>query len=124
MTVAELIEKLKDSPQDWTVFVEPEHPNAAGLPAEDQVVGKVTSAGTSGCCNADGNGGVLYLPVYTGFGDCITKEGRFAEAGDPFLADRHADVDAGEFGGWMTDADYYDRISGSGTAPDATAGDD
>jgi hypothetical protein len=39
--------------------------------------------------------------------------GRFAETGDEFLADRHADLDAGEFGGAMTDADYYDRISAS-----------
>jgi hypothetical protein len=30
---------------------------------------------------------------------------------DDFIADRHADLDAGEFGGAMTDADYYDRIS-------------
>ena len=34
-----------------------------------------------------------------------------AETGDEFLADRHADLDVGEFGGAMTDADYYDRIS-------------
>jgi hypothetical protein len=33
-----------------------------------------------------------------------------AETGDEFLADRHADLDVGEFGGAMTDADYYDRI--------------
>jgi hypothetical protein len=32
-------------------------------------------------------------------------------AGD-FLADRRADLDAGELGAGMTDADYYDRISG------------
>lgn len=37
-----------------------------------------------------------------------------AETGDDFLADRHADLDVGEFGGAMTDADYYDRISGEG----------
>jgi hypothetical protein len=30
---------------------------------------------------------------------------------DDFTADRHADLDAGEFGGAMTDADYYDRIT-------------
>jgi hypothetical protein len=36
-----------------------------------------------------------------------------AETGDDFLADRHADLDVGEFGGAMTDADYYDRISTS-----------
>jgi hypothetical protein len=75
MTVAELIEKLKGDPQDWTVFVEPEHPNAAGLPAEDRVVGKVTSAATSGHSNAHAPGGVPYLPVYTDFDDCITEEG-------------------------------------------------
>jgi hypothetical protein len=38
---------------------------------------------------------------------------RLAETGDDFLADRHVDLDAGEFGGAMTDADYYDRISDS-----------
>ena len=32
--------------------------------------------------------------------------------GDDFVQDRHADLDAGENGGAMTDADYYDRISG------------
>jgi hypothetical protein len=36
-----------------------------------------------------------------------------AETGDDFLADRHADLDVGEFGGAMTDAGYYDRISAS-----------
>jgi len=36
-----------------------------------------------------------------------------AETGDDFLADRRADLDVGEFGGAMTDADYYDRISTS-----------
>lgn len=29
---------------------------------------------------------------------------------DDFTADRHVDLDAGEGGGAMTDADYYDRI--------------
>jgi len=38
---------------------------------------------------------------------------RFAGTGDDFLADRHADLDAGEDGAGMTDADYYDRISDS-----------
>jgi hypothetical protein len=38
---------------------------------------------------------------------------RITEAGDDFLADRHVDLDAGEFGGAMTDADYHDRISTS-----------
>jgi hypothetical protein len=36
---------------------------------------------------------------------------RLAGTRDDFLADRHADLDVGEFGGAMTDADYYDRIS-------------
>ena len=36
-----------------------------------------------------------------------------AGTGDEFLADRHADLDVREFGGAMTDADYYDRISTS-----------
>ena len=36
-----------------------------------------------------------------------------AETGDDFLADRRADLDVGENGGAMTDADYYDRISTS-----------
>jgi hypothetical protein len=39
--------------------------------------------------------------------------GRIAEAGDDFPADPHVDLDAGEFGGAMTDADYHDRISTS-----------
>ena len=30
---------------------------------------------------------------------------------DDSVADRHVDLDAGEFGGAMTDADYYDRIN-------------
>jgi hypothetical protein len=42
-----------------------------------------------------------------------------AETGDDFLADRHADLDVGEFGGAMTDADYYDRISTSSTETEA-----
>lgn len=33
------------------------------------------------------------------------------ETGDDFVADRHVDLDAGEFGGAMTDADYYDRLA-------------
>ena len=37
---------------------------------------------------------------------------RAAGTDDDFVADRHADLDAGENGGAMTDADYYDRISG------------
>jgi hypothetical protein len=40
-------------------------------------------------------------------------EARQAEAGDDFRADRRADLDAGENGGAMADADYYDRISTS-----------
>ena len=32
---------------------------------------------------------------------------------DDFVQDRHADLDAGESGGAMTDAGYYDRIAGS-----------
>ncbi len=45
---------------------------------------------------------------------------RSAETGDDdFLADRHADLDAGEFGAGMTDAGYYDRISAS-TEPATT----
>jgi len=32
--------------------------------------------------------------------------------------DRHADLDAGELGAGMTDADYYDRISASGATDD------
>ena len=50
-------------------------------------------------------------------------EARQAETGDDFLADRRADLDPGEGGGGMTDADYYDRISEapspSPTAPSA-----
>jgi hypothetical protein len=38
---------------------------------------------------------------------------RSAGADDEFLADRHADLDTGEVGAGMTDADYYDRISAS-----------
>jgi hypothetical protein len=30
---------------------------------------------------------------------------------DDFVQDRHADLDAGEFGGAMTDADFYDRTA-------------
>ena len=45
---------------------------------------------------------------------------RFAGTGDDFLADRHADLDAGEDGAGMTDADYDDRISDS-TETDALA---
>lgn len=30
---------------------------------------------------------------------------------DEFFADRHTDLDVGEFGGAMTDADYYDRLA-------------
>ena len=35
------------------------------------------------------------------------------EPGDDFTADRHADLDAGEAGGAMTDADFYDRTAPS-----------
>lgn len=31
-----------------------------------------------------------------------------SEMDDDFVADRHVDLDAGELGGAMTDADYYD----------------
>ena len=41
-------------------------------------------------------------------------EARQAETGDDFLADRRADLDPGEGGAGMTDADYYDRISEAG----------
>lgn len=40
-----------------------------------------------------------------------------ADPGDDFAADRpdrHADLDAGENGGAMTDADFYDRTEGAG----------
>jgi hypothetical protein len=37
---------------------------------------------------------------------------------DDFIANRHADLDAGELGSGMTDADYYDRISASAVADD------
>lgn len=37
-----------------------------------------------------------------------------AEDADDFVQDRHADLDAGENGGAMTDADYYDRTAEDG----------
>lgn len=36
------------------------------------------------------------------------------EGRDDFTADPHRDLDAGENGGAMTDADYYDRTEGAG----------
>ena len=37
--------------------------------------------------------------------------------GDDFTADRHADLDAGESGGAMTDAGFYDRTAGEELSP-------
>jgi len=76
MTVAELIEALKDEPQDWRVAVEPVYPNACGLAAGDQVPGRITGLGHSkrdrhpdgGLYDAEGKlapGGTVSLSVFT-----------------------------------------------------------
>lgn len=65
MKVAELIEILKDEPQDWVVYAEPEYPNAAGLKPEDRETGRITGFSQS-YRNPDG-GGVVALSVYTDF---------------------------------------------------------
>lgn len=64
MTVAELIEVLRDHPEDWVVYAEPEYPNAAGLRAEDREAGRVTGFSESHR-NREGTGGVVILSVYT-----------------------------------------------------------
>ena len=50
-------------------------------------------------------------------GRCVKRScgcGRYELPGDDFVQDRHADLDAGENGGAMTDADFYDRTEGAG----------
>lgn len=70
MTVAELIEILKDEPQDATVYVQPAYPNSAGLKPEDREQNRITGWGQTNYAHK-GKPGEVYLEVFTDFDGCL-----------------------------------------------------
>lgn len=70
MTVAELIEILKDEEQDAAVYAQPAYPNSAGLKREDREQNRIIGWGSAIHAH-EGKPGAVYLDVFTDFDGCI-----------------------------------------------------